>query len=89
VNLPENPLTRSEGHGRHSRLFSIDAQFPKLDVAGSIPVSRFSFQRLTGLPFSEYSKYSVNGMMLRISAFLPNSPRYKQSHLSPRFGEFL
>ena len=33
-------------------LFSIAIQFPKLDVAGSIPVSRSSFQRFTDLPFS-------------------------------------
>jgi hypothetical protein len=32
---------------RDCSLFPIDAQFPKLDVAGSIPVSRSWFQELS------------------------------------------
>src|SRR5438445_229824 len=35
---PENSLTENEGHSRRCSLFSIERQFPKLDVAGSIPV---------------------------------------------------
>jgi hypothetical protein len=30
-------------HERHSPLFTIEDRFPKLDVAGSIPVSRSMF----------------------------------------------
>jgi len=37
----ENSLTQNEDHRRRCSLFSIERQFPKLDVAGSIPVSRF------------------------------------------------
>src|SRR2546427_11659779 len=33
-----NSLTQNEVHRRHCSLFSIERQFPKLDVAGSIPV---------------------------------------------------
>ena len=33
----KNSLTQNEVHGRHCSLFSIERQFPKLDVAGSIP----------------------------------------------------
>ena len=34
-------MDMSERHRRHRFLLSISVQFPKLDVAGSIPVSRF------------------------------------------------
>jgi hypothetical protein len=44
---------------RHCCLFSIDAQFPKLDVAGSIPVSRsFSFIKLQSFIINNSSKPS-------------------------------
>jgi hypothetical protein len=33
-------VTREQRHRRLSHLFTIDAHIPKLDVAGSIPVSR-------------------------------------------------
>src|SRR2546426_12576130 len=33
-----NSLTQNEGHKRRCSLFSIERQFPKLDVAGSIPI---------------------------------------------------
>jgi len=33
-------VVRNEHHRRDASLFSIAVQFPKLDVAGSIPVSR-------------------------------------------------
>ena len=33
-------VVRNEHHKRDASLFSIEHQFPKLDVAGSIPVSR-------------------------------------------------
>src|SRR5690349_12272841 len=36
-------VVRNEHHRRDASLFSIAVQFPKLDVAGSIPVSRSSF----------------------------------------------
>jgi hypothetical protein len=39
-------LTKNEQRRRECCLFSIDVQFPKLEVAGSIPVSRFSNQIL-------------------------------------------
>jgi hypothetical protein len=37
-------VVRNEHHRRDASLFSIAVQFPKLDVAGSIPVSRSWFQ---------------------------------------------
>jgi hypothetical protein len=37
-------VVRNEHHRRDASLVSIAVQFPKLDVAGSIPVSRSSFQ---------------------------------------------
>ena len=41
-------------------LFSIDAEIPKLDVAGSSPVSRSIFSITWKLPkFTRYSVYSV------------------------------
>ena len=36
-------MTRKQRHRRLSHLFTIDAHIPKLDVAGSIPVSRSIF----------------------------------------------
>jgi hypothetical protein len=33
-------MTRKQRHRRLSHLFTIDAHIPKLDVAGSTPVSR-------------------------------------------------
>src|SRR5262249_24092157 len=36
-------VVQNEHHRRDASLFSIAVRFPKLDVAGSIPVSRFSF----------------------------------------------
>src|SRR5439155_772332 len=39
-------MLREEHHRQDARLFSIAIQFPKLDVAGSIPSSRFSNQRV-------------------------------------------
>ena len=38
-------MVRIHDYGRRSSLLSIDVQFPKLDVAGSIPVSRSKFSR--------------------------------------------
>ena len=35
-------------HGRITSLFTNDVQFPKLDVAGSIPVSRSMFSAVYG-----------------------------------------
>jgi hypothetical protein len=45
-------MNQNQRHRRDCVLFSIDTQFPKLDVAGSIPVSRFSFQDVScdGIP---------------------------------------
>jgi hypothetical protein len=37
-----NSSTQNEDHKRHCSLFSIEHRFPKLDVAGAIPVSRLS-----------------------------------------------
>jgi len=42
VEMAWNSLTQNESHKRQCSLFSIERQFPKLDVAGSIPVSRVS-----------------------------------------------
>src|SRR5262245_21352676 len=39
-------MLRNEHHGRDARLYSIAIRFPKLDVAGSIPVSRSYFKTL-------------------------------------------
>src|SRR5271170_1686474 len=36
-------MTRTQRHRRLSHLFTIDAHIPKLDVAGSTPVSRSNF----------------------------------------------
>src|SRR5262245_42886229 len=36
-------------HRRHCSLFSTDVEIPKLDVAGSIPVSRFRIKGLRAL----------------------------------------
>jgi len=42
---------------RHCSLFSIDGQIPKLDVAGSIPVSRsFLFSQLQLLLIRRFAK---------------------------------
>jgi hypothetical protein len=46
-----------------------DGHIPRLDVAASIPVSRFLFHRLTGLPFSE---------ILLILALLQTQPLSRQ-----------
>jgi hypothetical protein len=43
-------VIRNEHHRRDASLDSSEVQFPKLDVAGSIPVSRFSFQELNADP---------------------------------------
>ena len=48
---------------RHCCLYSIDAQFPKLDVAGSIPVSRFKVNYLQVLFSASDSIYSVNALL--------------------------
>ena len=40
-------MTRKQRHKRLSHLFTIDAHIPKLDVAGSSPVSRSIFSILT------------------------------------------
>ena len=47
-------VVRNEHHRRDASLFSIAVQFPKLDVAGSIPVSRSWFQELSGVPFPPF-----------------------------------
>ena len=47
-------LTKNEQRRRECCLFSIDVHFPKLDVAGSIPVSRSFFQQ-----FMLQCRYSV------------------------------
>jgi hypothetical protein len=44
-------VVRNEHHRRDASLFSIAVQFPKLDVAGSIPVSRSCFQSAGLTPF--------------------------------------
>jgi hypothetical protein len=41
-------VTRKQRHRRLSRLFTIDAHIPKLDVAGSSPVSRSIISRTYG-----------------------------------------
>jgi hypothetical protein len=40
-------VIRNEHHGRDASLYSIEVQFPKLDVAGSIPASRSWNQELS------------------------------------------
>jgi hypothetical protein len=53
LELWEILMTENEQRRRDCCLFSIDIHFPKLDVAGSIPVSRlFSFQSLTPPEYS-------------------------------------
>jgi len=47
-------VVRNEHHKTRCVLFSIAVQFPKLDVAGSIPVSRSWFQELSGVPFPPF-----------------------------------
>jgi hypothetical protein len=52
-------VVRNEHHRRDASLFSIAVQFPKLDVAGSIPVSRSWFQNVSAAtipPFPLISK---------------------------------
>ena len=39
-------MVRMHRHGRLSCLFSTSLRFPKLDVAGSIPVSRSMFSMI-------------------------------------------
>jgi hypothetical protein len=50
------------------------------------PSPAFRFIDLQAYRFWKYSKYSVKGMMRRISALLPDNPRCKSSYLSARFG---
>jgi hypothetical protein len=51
-------MVRMHDYERRSCSLSIDVHFPKLEVAGSIPVSRFSFQRFTCQPFRQFSLVS-------------------------------
>ena len=54
-------LTKNEQRRRYCCLFSIDVRFPKLDVAGSIPVSRsFVFQSLTVIGPTPYAIQGLN-----------------------------
>ncbi len=41
-------MHRVDLHGRRCRLFTNDSRIPKLDVAGSIPVSRSMFSAVYG-----------------------------------------
>ena len=52
-------MHRVDLHGRRCRLFTNDSRIPKLDVAGSIPVSRSMFSiTWEFLSFTRYSDYS-------------------------------
>jgi len=70
-------LTQNEVHGRHCSLFSIEREFPKLDVAGSIPVSRsFVFSNLRTIDrLSGFLIYSIKNFIL--------SKRFRSSLLQP------
>ncbi len=55
-------MHRVDLHGRRCRLFTNDSRIPKLDVAGSIPVSR--------------SMFSVTCSYLPSLATLPNALKH-------------
>jgi hypothetical protein len=66
--------------------FQLNANFPSWTSRVRSPSPAFSFKELRAFQFWKYSKYSVKGMMLRISALSADNARCKQSYLSARFG---
>jgi hypothetical protein len=59
-------VTRKQRHRRLSHLFTIDAHIPKLDVAGSTPVSRSNFSKnLADSIFKHFTLFTLENLDLQ------------------------
>jgi hypothetical protein len=72
ANFHRSLWTREGRHGRNASIYSIAFDFPKLDVAGSIPVSRSYNQEVASLQFSLHIPFiPLRKSLAALSGWLP------------------